>query len=45
MSMYRAIQGKGAATNVYGFYSLTLDAGTYDIVYSYLGFSDQDRSC
>ncbi len=33
--------GKGAATNVYGFYSLTLDPGTYNIVFSYLGFSDQ----
>ncbi|WP_255444088.1 TonB-dependent receptor [Robiginitalea sp. SC105] len=30
----------GATTNEYGFYSLTLPAGTYDIVIRYLGFSD-----
>ena len=28
----------GASTNEYGFYSLTLEEGTYDIVISYLGF-------
>ncbi|NNF81174.1 MAG: TonB-dependent receptor [Flavobacteriaceae bacterium] len=28
----------GAVTNEYGFYSLTLEAGTYDFVISYLGF-------
>ena len=28
----------GASTNEYGFYSLTLDEGTYEIVISYLGF-------
>ncbi|HTL80231.1 MAG TPA: TonB-dependent receptor [Bacteroidia bacterium] len=29
---------KGAAANVYGFYSLTLPAGEYDIVYNYVGY-------
>lgn len=33
--------GLGAATNIYGFYSLTLETGTYQIVISYLGFNDQ----
>ncbi len=33
--------GKGTATNVYGFYSLTLDEGTYTIEYSILGFATQ----
>jgi len=28
----------GTTTNVYGFYSLTLPAGTYQIAYSYIGF-------
>lgn len=30
--------GKGVATNVYGFYSLTLPKGSYEITYSYLGY-------
>jgi hypothetical protein len=33
--------GGGAVTNEYGFYSLSLDAGTYQITYSYLGYTDQ----
>lgn len=28
----------GTITNLYGFYSLTLNPGTYNIVYSYIGF-------
>ena len=35
---------QGATTNLYGFYSLTLPAGDYTIVYSYLGFSDTEKS-
>ncbi|MBI3143566.1 MAG: TonB-dependent receptor [Bacteroidetes bacterium] len=31
----------GTATNVYGFYSLTLPQGTYDVVYSYVGYNAQ----
>lgn len=34
---------QGATTNLYGFYSLTLPAGGYTIVYSYLGFSDTKK--
>lgn len=34
----------GATTNEYGFYSLTLPAGTYDIVVRYLGFADIRQS-
>ncbi|MEM9649056.1 MAG: TonB-dependent receptor [Bacteroidota bacterium] len=30
----------GATTNEYGFYSITLPAGEYDVVVSYLGFGD-----
>lgn len=36
--------GTGATTNEYGFYSLTLPAGSYDIVIRYLGFSDIRRT-
>ncbi len=32
-------QAKGTITNSYGFYSLTLPEGTYQIAYSYLGFA------
>ncbi len=30
----------GVSTNVYGYYALTLPAGTYKIRYSYLGYTD-----
>ncbi len=36
--------GLGNTTNLYGYYSLTLKAGTYQIVYSYLGFEDKTIS-
>jgi len=32
----------GTTTNVYGFYSITLPEGKYTLVYSYLGFADQE---
>lgn len=31
----------GATSNFYGFYSLTIPSGTYDVVYSYVGYEDQ----
>lgn len=31
---------QGTSSNVYGFYSLTLPAGDYDLVFSYLGYTD-----
>jgi hypothetical protein len=31
----------GATTNVYGFYSITVEAGTYDVSFSYIGFASQ----
>lgn len=30
----------GSSANVYGFYSLTLEAGTYDVTYSFIGFEE-----
>lgn len=33
----------GTATNNYGFYSLTLPKGQYLLVFSYLGFQDQEK--
>jgi hypothetical protein len=36
--------GGGAITNEYGFYSITLDAGTYIVTYKYLGYSDIEET-
>ncbi|GAB3163160.1 TonB-dependent receptor [Telluribacter humicola] len=33
----------GTSTNAYGFYSLTLPAGKYTLVYSYIGYTTQAR--
>lgn len=33
--------GSGASTNVYGFYSLSLDPGNYKLVFSYLGYTSK----
>ena len=35
---------QGTSTNVYGFFSLSLPAGEYTFVFSYLGFTDQERT-
>lgn len=34
----------GATTNVYGFYSLTLPSGSYELEVSYIGFTTQAKS-
>ena len=40
-NIYNAlIPGQGTATNAYGFYSLTLPKGNYQLVFSYLGYQD-----
>jgi len=36
--------GTGTATNVYGFYSLTLPAGIYEIEFTYVGYAKQTQS-
>jgi len=36
----KELKGVGATSNIYGFYSLSLPAGEYTIVYSYIGYSD-----
>ena len=33
--------GKGAVSNVYGFYSLTIEEGDVDLIVSYVGFEDK----
>ncbi|MEN0048557.1 MAG: TonB-dependent receptor [Bacteroidota bacterium] len=34
-------ESTGAMTNIYGFYSLTLEAGKYQLIYQYLGYQTQ----
>lgn len=34
----------GTATNVYGFFSMTLPAGIYDVTFSYIGYEDQVKT-
>lgn len=43
-SLYVSETKSGVATNEYGFYSLTLPAGTYHIVISYLGYPSIERT-
>ena len=38
VSIYESKSFKGTSTNQYGFYSLTLDKGEYEIVYSFIGY-------
>lgn len=37
-TVYEPQTGSGASSNVYGFYSLTLPAGNYELQYQYLGY-------
>lgn len=38
VSVYVREAATGVTTNTYGFYSITLPAGTYEVVYSYIGY-------
>ncbi|MFC6996572.1 TonB-dependent receptor [Rufibacter roseus] len=40
----RELSGTGAATNEYGFFSLTLAQGTYTVVVSYLGYATYSQT-
>ncbi|WP_210462606.1 TonB-dependent receptor [Rufibacter roseolus] len=40
----RELSGVGAATNEYGFFSLTLPQGTYTVAVSYLGFATHTQT-
>lgn len=43
-TIYIKSLGTGATTNVYGFYSITLDADTYEVDISYIGFATLSRT-
>jgi hypothetical protein len=36
-------EGKGTATNIYGFYSISLSPGTYTFLYSFIGYNPEER--
>ena len=38
VSIYESQSFQGTSTNQYGFYSLTLEKGEYEIVYSFIGY-------
>jgi len=44
VSIYDKLSLKGTVTNQYGFYSLTLEEGKYDITYSFIGLESQNKS-
>lgn len=46
ISAYVFVKGRdeGTVTNFYGFYSLTLPAGTYTLIYSYTGFNQIEKA-
>lgn len=43
-TVYVAELGTGASTNQYGFYSISLPAGTYTISFRYIGYIDDKRT-
>ncbi|MFN3840932.1 MAG: TonB-dependent receptor [Cyclobacteriaceae bacterium] len=43
-SVYVRSINAGAVTNVYGFYSLTVPAGSYDVEFSYVGYARTERA-
>lgn len=44
VSVYVKETGTGAVTNSYGFYAVTLPAGSYNLVISYVGYTRQTRT-
>ncbi len=40
-SVYHNSLGMGTTSNDYGFYSLTLEEGSHELIFSYLGFEDK----
>lgn len=42
--LVKEIEGSGAATNVYGYYSLSVPPGTYTLLYRYVGYTIIEES-
>jgi hypothetical protein len=43
-ALYIPSLSTGVTTNLYGFYSISLPAGTYEVVFSFVGFNTQVRT-
>ena len=43
-SIFELASSAGTVSNVYGFYSITLPAGTYDLQYSYIGYQSVTKT-
>ena len=43
-SVYIEELEKGVATNVYGYYSITVDAGVYNFIARYVGYDDVSKT-
>ena len=43
VSIYDKETFKGTVTNQYGFYSLTLEEGNYEIIYSFIGLESTKK--
>ncbi|NJM94616.1 MAG: TonB-dependent receptor plug domain-containing protein, partial [Cytophagales bacterium] len=39
--LVQGLRNTGAATNIYGFYSITLPEGNYELLFSSIGYTDQ----
>ena len=44
VSIYDKVSLKGTTSNSYGFYSLTLEQGTYEIIYSFIGLETVSKT-
>ena len=42
--LIKELPGKGTSTNEYGYYSITLPAGTYTVVFNYIGYNQTART-
>jgi hypothetical protein len=39
----KELSNVGSATNVYGYYSLSVPKGDYTLIYSYIGYNSQEK--
>ena len=44
VNIYSKVLNLGVTSNTYGFYSLTLPSGTYDISYSFIGYKTENKN-
>ncbi len=44
-SIYIEELEKGVVTNIYGYYSLTVESGIYNVIARYVGYDDMEPNC